>query len=199
MDLLKFFRREPPTLTGAALRDALIAAAGSEDYGTFATVYNANRLAIREEFLQWLTCPAEIRDDAAATQRYCEGLPFIAKVFQSKGDDTLFNALMRPGDNPVAAWERDVATAVRLTDEGRPLDALTLLEGVLADLARGKERPSISSAPVFSATLASRDTEPATGRVGSKRPAVRWRCANWRATRKAFARTPATWRSSSSA
>lgn len=136
--MLKFFNRQPSTLAGTALRDALLAAAGAKDYGTFATLYNANRPAIRAEFPQWLKCPAEIRGDTPATQRYCEGLLFIARVFQDKEDDTLFNALVRPEDNPIARWREDMATADRLIEEGSPGDAVTLLEATLRDVERGQ-------------------------------------------------------------
>lgn len=66
MDLIKFFTRQPSTLTGTPLRDALLAAAARKDFPAFSTLYNSHAATIREEFPQWLRCPAELMGDTAS-------------------------------------------------------------------------------------------------------------------------------------
>lgn len=137
MDLRKIFNRRPQSLSGTALRDALLGAAARKDYATFGALYKAHEQRIREEFCTWLSCPPGIATDQAAIQQYVEGLSFVARVFQQAGDEALMNALMRPGDNPIEEWKRNRETAKRLLDEGRAAEAAALLERTLALVQKG--------------------------------------------------------------
>jgi tetratricopeptide (TPR) repeat protein len=132
MSFLDRFKRQPPTQADTALRDAVITAASSKDFATLATLCKANTQAIRGSFEDWLICPAEIKDNAAAMQRYVEGLFLVATLFKQLGDETLMRAITTPDENPMSGWEGDLKEAERLVEAGHPAGAATLLEATLA-------------------------------------------------------------------
>ena len=112
---------------------SLIQAADRHDSQTLAALCQQHQQEIRESFPLWRQVPERIRNDRVAMNRYCQGLAAVAQLFEQAGDQSLIALFLGNGaDNPIMAWERDLAAAQSLIDNGRPGEAIELLQSALA-------------------------------------------------------------------
>jgi hypothetical protein len=133
MGFFDFFKRRRPPAPGAGnLLDQLIDAADRKDFAALGRLCEQNERAILEAFPAWQTVPREIRDDPIARDRYVNGLVTIAQAFEHAGNPSLIARLTGDEDNnPLLAWERDLASAQAMIDRGQAEDAVRLLNAVL--------------------------------------------------------------------
>jgi uncharacterized protein YidB (DUF937 family) len=142
MAFFDLFKRQPASPTD--LRAALIDAATREDWEGLAGLCGRHEEEIREAFGGWQKVPEEVRRDPEAQARYARGLIAVAQMFEQAGDGSLIAALM--GDqaaNPISAWERSLATAQSLLEQGQPREAADLLQSAL-ERARGLQGSAVS-------------------------------------------------------
>ncbi len=122
------FRHPAP----ADLRAALLDAAARQDGEDLAALCERHQDEIRAAFLSWKKVPDDVRGDPEAQTRYAQGLIAVAQLFERVGDGSLLRALMGDAaDSPVAAWERALATARSLLEQGQSQEAADLLTSTL--------------------------------------------------------------------
>lgn len=116
----------------ADLRAALIDAVSREDWEGLAGLCERHEQEIREAFPSWRQVPDEVRADPEAQSRYARGLIAVAQMFEQAGDASLITSLMgNQADNPISAWQRALATAQSLLEQGQAQEAAELLQSVL--------------------------------------------------------------------
>lgn len=134
MGLFDFFKRRPTPPTD--LLKTCIQAADRQDWPTLTDLCQQQQQEIRESFPRWREVPEPIRNDPAAQNRYCQGLVAVAQLFEQAGDQSLIALLLgNEADNPIQAWQQDLAAAQSLIDNGQPGEAVELLEAALAKTA----------------------------------------------------------------
>lgn len=130
MALFDLHKQTP--LPPADLREALIDAVAREDWQGLAALCEANEDRIRDAFLAWRKVPEEVRADPEAQGRYARGMIAVAQMFEKAGDRSLIAALTgQTADNPLSMWERALATAQSLLEQGQPAEAADLLQATL--------------------------------------------------------------------
>jgi tetratricopeptide (TPR) repeat protein len=128
----KFKRHQPPT----DLPQSLIDAADRQDWNAVASLCQKHQEEIRQSFRAWRTLPEQIRENAAARDRYVRGLMAIASCFEQAGDRSLIEVLTgNKADNPVIQRQEDVAKAHGMLAEGRAAEVVELLESTLTRTA----------------------------------------------------------------
>ena len=117
----------------ADLRAALLDAATRADRDTLVALCQQHQDEIRDAFPTWQNVPDDVRRDPEAQTRYAEALIAIAQLFEQVGDGSLIATLMgKAGDDPLSAWERALATARSLLEQGQSREAADLLQSTLA-------------------------------------------------------------------
>jgi tetratricopeptide (TPR) repeat protein len=130
MGIFDSFRRNPPSPTD--LRTALIEATAREDWDTLAALCQKHQDEIRREFPQWQKVPDAVRHDPEARGKYAQTLITVARLFEQAGDGSLLASLMgNAADNPIMRWQRALAAAQSLLDEGQPEEAVDLLQSAV--------------------------------------------------------------------
>ena len=130
MALFDLFKRRAAAPTD--LRSTLIATVAREDWEGLAKLCEQHRDEIRAGFPDWKTVPAEVRRDPEAQGRYAKTLIAVAQLFAQAGDNRLIALLMgNQADNPIAVWQRALATAQTLLDQGQSQEAADLLQSSL--------------------------------------------------------------------
>ncbi len=133
MALSDWFSRARSSSAPPDLRGSLIAAVTAKDLGTVARLFRDHRDSIRASFPDWITVPMHMKDDQAALATYGEMLITVARIFEQEGDDSLIASLRGdPADTPIEGWNRDIAAAQALANQGRHADAAAMLSA-LAD------------------------------------------------------------------
>ena len=133
----------------ASLQDLVFGAVASGDAAKAEAVCRAERDAIAAAFPGWCKVPDELRGDPDALRRYASCLITTARLFEERlGDRSLIEQLRggAGGDNPLDAWQRELAaareemTALRYAEAAarvsRLLDATRELAGSGADQLR---------------------------------------------------------------
>jgi tetratricopeptide (TPR) repeat protein len=119
------------------LRSALIDAAARDEWEVLAGLCERHQDEIRARFRTWQKVPDDVRQDREAQARYAKGLIAVAQLFEQAGDRSLITTLMGDqADNPVSAWQRALATAESLLEQGQAKEAVELLGSAL-EMARG--------------------------------------------------------------
>ena len=98
----------------SSLRDLIFGVIAAGDAARAEAVCRAQRDAIAAAFPGWCTVPEELRHDQPALQRYASCLIATAQLFEERlGDASLIERLRGGdgGDNPLAAWQRELAAA----------------------------------------------------------------------------------------
>lgn len=133
MGLLDWWKAARTLAAPADLRAALIEAVAAKDSRAVSALFTSNRETIRGSFVEWSTVPIDLRSDQAALASYGEMLITVARLFEQQGDVEPMNSLRGdPVANPIDQWNGEMATAQRLSDEGRYADAAATLSAVLA-------------------------------------------------------------------
>ena len=121
-----------PHLAPADLRDKLLDAVARQDGEGLAALCERHQDEIRAAFISWKQIPDDVRGDPEAQTRYAQGLIAVAQLFERVGDGSLLTALMGgAADDPIAAWERALATARSLLEQGQSQEAADLLRSTL--------------------------------------------------------------------
>lgn len=137
------------TIEGASpLHQQLFAAIEGRNAQQLNTLLARHWDEIAAQFDSWARVPAAIRDDRQAASRYVQSVVAIAQVLEAAGEPSFLQRLVGPDEtNPIVRWNRRLANAQALAEEGEYGESTAQLEALLAELADARGTAVVNLLP----------------------------------------------------